>query len=338
MQPSLYQPEQGYLMNVQNKFLALALLLYGFNLSAIAQNTINYPNKPIHIIVPVAAGGNVDIVARTLGAEMSKILGQTIIVENKPSSASIVGTQYVAKAAPDGYTLLAHSSTFFAAPLIANNAGYRPVEDFAPISLTCKVAMFVMVNNAVSAKTIQDFVLLAKTHPGMAVASSGNGSTGHIAAEVFATRSGVKFTNIFYKGNAQSMIDVFSGQVPMMFDQVSTGVQNVLTGKLRALAITSLERSPLMPQVPTLAESGYPGYEDVTLNLLLAPAGTPKEIIQKLHFAVVKSLNQVELKKQFADKGIDLQSSQTPEDLGSLIKSEVVRLQKVALSAGIKPE
>jgi tripartite-type tricarboxylate transporter receptor subunit TctC len=309
-----------------------------FSIFSFAQNTVDYPNKPIHIIVPVAAGGNVDIVARTLGNEMSKILGQSVIIENKPSSASIIGTQYVAKAAPDGYTLLAHSSTFFAAPLISNNAGYDPVKDFAPISLTCKVPMFVMVNPIIQAKNIQEFVQYSKANPGIAVASSGNGSTGHIAAEVFANRAGIKFTNIFYKGNAQAMVDVFSGQVPMMFDQISTGVQNLKSGKLKALAITSLERSSLMPEIPTMAESGYPGYEDVTLNLLLAPAGTPKEIIQKLHGAVVKALNQPELKTKFAERGIDLVTSSSTDELGVVIKSEVSRLQKLAKSAGIKPE
>ena len=309
-----------------------------FSIFSFAQNTVDYPNKPIHIIVPVAAGGNVDIVARTLGNEISKILGQSVIIENKPSSASIIGTQYVAKATPDGYTLLAHSSTFFAAPLISNNAGYDPVKDFAPISLTCKVPMFVMVNPIIQAKNIQEFVQYSKANPGIAVASSGNGSTGHIAAEVFANRAGIKFTNIFYKGNAQAMVDVFSGQVPMMFDQISTGVQNVKSGKLKALAITSLERSSLMPEIPTMAESGYPGYEDVTLNLLLAPAGTPKEIIQKLHGAVVKALNQPELKTKFAERGIDLVTSSSTDELGVVIKSEVSRLQKLAKSAGIKPE
>jgi tripartite-type tricarboxylate transporter receptor subunit TctC len=309
-----------------------------FSVFSFGQSTADYPNKPIHIIVPVAAGGNVDIVARTLGNEISKILGQSVIIENKPSSASIVGTQYVAKAAPDGYTLLAHSSTFFAAPLISNNSGYDPVKDFAPISLTCKVPMFVMVNPIIQAKNIQEFVQYSKANPGIAVASSGNGSTGHIAAEVFANRAGIKFTNIFYKGNAQAMIDVFSGQVPMMFDQISTGVQNVKSGKLKALAITSLERSSLMPEIPTMAESGYPGYEDVTLNLLLAPAGTPKEITQKLHAAVVKALNQPELKAKFAERGIDLVTSSSTDELGVVIKSEVSRLQKLAKSAGIKPE
>jgi tripartite-type tricarboxylate transporter receptor subunit TctC len=325
-------------MNTKGTLLIILWFTSLISSIVFAESVADYPSKPIHIIVPVAAGGNVDIVARTLGNELSKILGQTVIIENKPSSASIVGTQYVAKSAPDGYTLLAHSSTFFAAPLISVNAGYDPIKDFAPISLTCKVAMFVMVNPNVPAKNIQEFIQLVKTDPGMPAASSGNGSTGHMATEVFANRAGIKFTNIFYKGNAQAMVDVFSGQVPMMFDQISTGVQNAKTGKLRALAITSLERSPLMPEVPTLAESGFAGYEDVTMNLLVAPAGTPKEIIQKLHSAVVKALNQTDLKNRFSEKGIDLVTSSSPEDLGNTIKSEVMRLQKVAKAAGIKPD
>ena len=314
--------------------LSLALICH----SSFGQNNADYPNKPIHIIVPVAAGGNVDIVARTVGNELSKILGQSVIVENKPSAASIVGTQYVAKAPPDGYTLLAHSSTFFAAPLISNTAGYDPVKDFVPISLTCKVPMFVMINPSIPVKNLQEFIQYTKNNPGVPVASSGNGSTGHIAAEVFANRAGIKFTNIFYKGNAQAMVDVFSGQVPMMFDQISTGVQNVKSGKLKALAITSLERSSLMPDIPTMAESGYPGYEDVTLNMLMAPAGTPKEITQKLHAAVAKLINQPELKARFGEKGIDLVASASPDELGNVIRSEVSRLQRLAKVAGIKPE
>jgi tripartite-type tricarboxylate transporter receptor subunit TctC len=323
-------------MNLLLKIFFISLL--SISQISFGQNSTDYPNKPIHIIVPVAAGGNVDIVARTIGNELTKILGQSVIIENKPSAASIVGTQYVAKAAPDGYTLLAHSSTFLAAPLISNNAGYDPIKDFAPISLTCKVPMFVMINPNVPVKNLQDFVQYAKNNPGIPVASSGNGSTGHIAAEVFANRAGIKFTNIFYKGNAQAMVDVFSGQVPMMFDQISTGVQNVKSGKLKALAITSLERSPLMPDIPTMIELGYPGYEDVTLNVLMAPAGTPKEIVQKLHAAVSKAINQADLKSRFNEKGIDLVASSSPEELGNLIKSEVNRLQKLAKTAGIKPE
>ena len=285
----------------------LALLGIAFStLGCLAQTAANYPNKPIRIIVPVAAGGNVDIIARSLALELSKSLGQPVLVENRPSAASIVGTQLVAKSAPDGYTLLAHSSIFFSAPLISENAGYDPVKDFSPISLTCKLPMFILVNPNLPAHTLGDLVTLAKANPGkIASSSSGNGSTGHMALEVFSSRSGTKFLNVFYKGNAQAVVDIVSGQVPMMFGQVGTGIQQVRNKTLRPLAVTSLTRSPLLPDLPTIAESGYPGYEDVTLNLLLAPAGTPPEVLNKLNLEVVKAFGSPELRSNFAERGID---------------------------------
>lgn len=306
---------------------------------AFGQAVSDYPSKAIRIIVPVAPGGNVDIVARTVAAELAKSMGQPVIVENRPSAASIVGTQIVAKAAPDGYTLLAHSSTFFTAPTISANAGYDPVRDFAPITLTCKAPMFMEVHPSVPARTVAEFVALAKAKPGeMTNANSGNGSTGHMAGEVFASRAGVKLLNVFYKGSAQAVIDVIGGQAMLMFDQISTSGPHVKGGKLRALAVTSLQRSPLFPDVPTMAESGYPGYEDVTLNFLLAPAGTPKEIIAKLHAEVAKAYRQPELIKRFAERSIELVASPSPEAFGETIKSEVARLSKVARDAGIKAE
>ena len=306
---------------------------------ALAQAVSDYPNRPIRIIVPVAPGGNVDIVARTVAAELAKSMGQPVIVENRPSAASIVGTQLVAKAAPDGYTLLAHSSTFFTAPTISANAGYDPIRDFVPITLTCKAPMFMEVHANVPARTVAEFVALAKARPGeVSSASSGNGSTGHMAGEVFSSRAGVKFLNVFYKGSAQAVIDVISGQAMLMFDQISTSGPHVKSGKLRALAVTSLQRSPLFPDVPTVAESGYPGYEDVTLNFLLAPAGTPKEIVARLHAEVVKAYKQPELVKRFAERSIELVASPSPEAFGEQIKSEVARLSKIARDAGIKAE
>jgi tripartite-type tricarboxylate transporter receptor subunit TctC len=324
------------------KFIQLAVGVMLASLcatQACAQGASDYPNKPIRIIVPVAPGGNVDIVARSLAAELSKSMGQPVVVENRPSAASIVGTQLVAKAAPDGYTLLAHSSTFFTAPTISANAGYDPVKDFAPITLTCKAPMFMEVHPGVAARTVAEFVALAKARPGeISNANSGNGSTGHMAGEVFASRAGLKLLNVFYKGSAQAVVDVISGHAMLMFDQISTSGPHVKGGKLRALAVTSLQRSPLFPDVPTLAESGYPGYEDVTLNFLLAPAGTPREILAKLHAEVVKAYQQPDLIERFAERSIELVASPSPEDFGNVIKSEVARLSKVARDAGIKAE
>jgi tripartite-type tricarboxylate transporter receptor subunit TctC len=306
---------------------------------ALAQSGADYPNKPIRIIVPVAPGGNVDIVARTVAAELAKSMGQPVVVENRPSAASIVGTQMVAKAAPDGYTLLAHSSTFFTAPTISANAAYDPVKDFTPVTLTCKAPMFMEVHAGFPARNVAEFVAMARAKPGeVSAASSGNGSTGHMAAEVFSSRAGVKLLNVFYKGSAQAVVDVVSGQATLMFDQISTSGPHVKGGKLRALAVTSLQRSPLFPDVPTMVESGYPGYEDVTLNFLLAPAGTPKAIVDKLHAEVVKAYKQPDLIKRFAERSIELVASPSPEAFGEQIKSEVARLSKVAREAGIKPE
>jgi tripartite-type tricarboxylate transporter receptor subunit TctC len=320
----------------QLKYL-LAFGLSLLTLTALAQDS--WPSRPIKIIVPVAPGGNVDIVARNLARELSKGLGQPVLVENRPSAASLVGTQLVAKAAPDGYTLLAHSSTFFSAPLIMKNAGYDPLKDFAPISLTCKAPMFLIASQSVPAKNLAELVQQAKARPGgFSVASSGNGSTGHIASEVFASRAGLKMLNIFYKGNAQAIVDVISGQTQLMFDQVSTAMAHVRSGKVRPLAVTSNTRSALFPEVPTIAESGYPGYEDVTLNMLLAPAGTPKEIVQRLHAELVKAYAQPAMVAQFAERGIDLVASPSPEEFGQLIRSEVARLGKLANEVGIKAE
>ena len=298
-----------------------------------------WPSRPIKIIVPVAAGGTVDIVARMIAQEISKGLGQTVVVENRPSSASLVGTQLVAKAAPDGYTLLAHSSTFFTAPLIAPNAGYDPIRDFAPITLTCKAPMVVVTGPGLQVKQLSELVQQAKANPGsISVASSGNGSTGHIASEVFANRAGLKMLNVFYKGNAQAVVDVVSGQTQLLFDQFSTSIGHVRSGKLRPLAVTSLNRSPLFPDVPTIAESGYPGYEDVTWNLLLAPAGTPKDIVNRLQAEVAKAYAQPELLARFAERGIDLVASSSAETFGQQVRAEVARVSKLAKEAGIKAE
>ena len=298
-----------------------------------------WPSRPIKIIVPVAAGGTVDIVARMLAQELSQSLGQSVVVENKPSAASLVGTQMVAKAAPDGYTLLAHSSTFFTAPLVVANAGYDPLRDFAPITLTCKAPMMLVAGPTVQAKTLAELVTQAKAQPGeFSVASSGNGSTGHIASEVFANRAGIKMLNVFYKGNSQSVIDVISGQTQLMYDQIGTAMAHVKAGKLRPLAVTSINRSPLFPEVPTIAELGYPGYEDVTLNMLLAPAGTPRDILVRLQAEVAKAYAKPELLAKFAERGIELVASPTPEAFALMVKSEVDRLRKVAREANIKAE
>jgi len=287
----------------------------------------------------VAAGGTVDIVARTLAQRMTDALGHQVIVENRPSASSLVGTQVVAKSPPDGYTLLATSTTFLSAPAVVKDPGYDPVKDFAPITLTCRVPMVLDVSPNLPVRSIKEFIALAKARPGeITYAASGVGSTGHIAGELFARQAGLKMLPIQYKGNAQSIVEVIGGQVAMMFDQVGTSAPYIRAGKLRPLGITSKKRSQLFPDLPTIDESGLPGYEDYTVNVLLAPAGTSKEILARLHAEVTKIAGAPELHKRFLDQGIELIASPSPDDFAAYVKSEVARYAKLAKDAGIKAD
>src|SRR5216684_6164355 len=259
--------------------------------AALAQSAADYPGRPIRIVVPLAAGGNVDIVARTLAEQIAKSLGQAVLVENRPGASSLVGTQFVARSAPDGYTVLAVANTFATVPLTVANPGYDPLKDFAGVTQTCLVPQVLVVNPSLPAQSVKELIALAKTQPGkFSYASSGNGSTGHMAAELFNRQAGVTMLHVPYKGNSQALIDVISGQVAMMFDQVSTSTPQIKAGKVRAIAVTSLARSPLLPEVPTVDESGVPGYEDITFNGMVAPAGTPRDILLRLNRAVAEAV------------------------------------------------
>jgi tripartite-type tricarboxylate transporter receptor subunit TctC len=298
-----------------------------------------YPNRVVKFIVPVAAGGTVDIVARTLAQRLTDALGHQVIVENRPSASSLVGTQVVAKSPPDGYTLLATSTTFLSAPAVVKDPGYDPVKDFTPITLTCRVPMVLDVSPNLPVRSIKEFIALAKARPGeITYAASGVGSTGHIAGELFARQAGIKMLPIQYKGNAQSIVEVIGGQVAMMFDQVGTSAPYIRAGKLRPLGITSKRRSQLFPDLPTIDESGLPGYEDYTVNVLLAPAGTSKEILARLHAEVTKIAGAPELHKRFLDQGIELIASPSPDEFAAYVRTEVARYAKLAKDASIKAE
>jgi len=336
---SIFINNNNKLAKFNNLIISIVLLLAYSYTNAQLNLAENYPTKPIRIIVPVAAGGTVDLVARAIANELTKSFGQTVLVENRPSAASLVGTLAVAHSNADGYTLLATSSTFITASVIIPNAGYDPIKDFVPISITCKSPMLVLINPETTVKNINELVKLAKLRPGeISVASSGNGSTGHIASEVFASRANIKFLNVFYKGNAQAMVDVMGGQANLIFDQLSTAGVQYKTGKLKALAITSMRRSSLFPEIPTISESGYPGYEDVTLNFILAPVGTPKEITAKLNYEIQKIMKNKELVAKFAEKGIELIASPSIDDFKIQMKTEVERVTTLVNNAGIKAD
>ena len=318
-------------------FAAAALAL--LHAAAQAQTAGAYPTRSVRIVVPLAPGGNVDLVVRALAPRLSEGLGQQVIVENRPGASSLVGTQAVAKAPADGYTLLAIANTFAVVPSIVTSAGYDPLKDFAPISLTCLVPQVVVVNPSLPVRSIKELVALAKARPNeISYASSGTGGTGHMAVELFARQAGVKLLHVPYKGNSQALVDVIAGHVPMMFDQVSTSLQHIKAGKLRGLAVTSRTRSPLLPNLPTVDESGVPGFEDITFNGLVAPAGTPREILNRLNAEITKAVRTPALRDRFIELGVELTSSASPEQFQAYIKTEFDKKARLAREAGIKLE
>lgn len=314
-------------------------VLSAYAVAAPAQAPADYPSRTIRIVVPLAAGGNVDLVARALADRLAKSLGQSVLVENRPGASSLVGTQFVAKSSADGYTLLAMANTFATVPLLVPNPGYDPLKDFTGVTLTCLVPQVIIVNPALPAQSVRELIALAKSQPGsISYGTSGNGSTGHMAAELLNRQAGVKMLHIPYKGNSQALVDVIGGQVAMMFDQVSTSAPQIKAGKVRALAVTSLKRSPLLPEVPTVDESGVPGYEDITFNGLVAPAGTPRAVLVRLNRAVAEAVSAPDLHKRFIERGVELIASASPEAFTEHIRAEFEKKGRLAREAGIKAE
>ena len=313
-------------------FFVTALFLAA---SAFAQ----YPTKPIRIVVPLVPGGNQDIVARALAEELSKGLGQQVLVENRPGQSAIVGTQFVKSAAPDGYTLLSVAVTFARVPAVVKAAGYDPAADFAGVSLVCRIPQVLVVNANHPAKTLQDLIALARAKPGeISFGSSGNGSTGHVAAEMFMRMTGTKLLHVAYKGNAQALIDVMGGQIAMMFDQVSTSGGHVKGGKLRALGVTTKTRSPVLPEVPTLHEQGLTDFEDVTWNGIVAPAGTPREVLVRLNSEISRVMASAGFRQKYLERGIEMVASRSPEEFSAYVKSEADAFARLVREAGIKVE
>lgn len=296
-----------------------------------------YPAKIIRIINPLAAGGNVDIVARGVAEQLSRQLGQQVLVENRPGASALVGTRYVKGQPADGYTMLAVANTFARVPAIIPDAGYDPVKDFTGVSQTCDIPMVLVVNPALPVKTFREFIALAKKRPGeLTYGSAGVGGTGHVAAEMLGQQAGIKLMHIPYKGNAPATTDLVGGQIMLMFDQVSTSAAYVKAGRLRALAVTSKTRTPLFPDLPTIDESGVKGFHDTTFNGLMAPAGTPREILEKLRAEVVKAVAVQALRDRFDKLGIPLVASASLDDYNAFIRSHVENFARLAKTAGIK--
>ena len=296
-----------------------------------------YPAKPIRLVVPLAPGGNVDIVARALANQIAEASGWQFIVENRPGASSLVGTQFVAKAPGDGYTFLAMANTFATVPSLMAKPGYDVFRDFSAVTLTCLVPMVLVVNPSLPVKTVRDLIALAKARPGeLSYATAGVGSTGHIAGELLSRHAGMRMLHVPYKGNSQAIVDVIGGQVAIMFDQISTAEPQVKAGKLRGLAVTSRTRSPLFPALPTVDESGAPGFEEITFNGLVAPANTPRELRARMLQEIAKAVATPRLRESFIERGVELKASASPEDFAAYIKAEFDKKAKLAKEANIR--
>ncbi len=310
----------------------------GWLAPAHAQDAATYPSKPIRVVVPVVAGGALDNVARMLGQRLSERLGQPVLIENRPGAAGVIGMDAVAKAAPDGYTPL-----FAAAPIALNTAlgmklPYDPYADFAPISLVASIPGLIAVHPSTPYRSLADVIDDAKRRPeGVSYAVANIGAVTHLMGEALKARTGSNLVLVAYKGAGQAIQDVVGGTVPVIFDTyIPTGTQ-VVAGKLRAIAVASNKRSPLLPDVPTVVEQGYPEIVGSGFYGLLAPAKTPPEIVARLHAAVVASVDQTDVRKRLVDQGYEVHAS-TPQEYTAFIRREIERWTPVVKSAGIKAE
>ena len=282
-----------------------------------------FPSRPIRIIVPLSPGGNVDLVTRNLASKLTEQFGQQVLVDNRPGGNTVIGTEAVARAAPDGHTVLAASNTFVATPGLVPKIPYDPVRDFAGVSLIARLPQALVVHPSLPVRSVKELVALAKARPGEIVhATQGEASTGRIAAEMFTQKTGATFMHVPYKGGGHALIDLLGGQASMMFATVSTVLPHVKSGRIRALGLTSKERSPLFPGVPTIAEAGVPGYEATIFNLIAAPIATPREIRARLQREIARAVALPELKARFVDQGVELVASASPEECTALIKTE----------------
>ena len=313
--------------------LLVALLLPLSFHCAFAQT---YPNKPVTFVVGFAPGGGADVVARILGEEMGKVLGRQIIIDNRPGAGGTIGADLVARASPDGYTLfvggLGPNAT---AHSLYANLRYDSLRDFAPIGLFSENPNALSVHTSVPAKSVRELIALAKARPGvLGYASAGNGSGQHLAGELFKSMARINMLHVPYKGVAAGMNDLLAGRIDLMFPPIFSVVPLANAGRVRVLGVTTLTRSSALPNVPTIAEAGVPGYEQIAWNALLAPAGTPREIVAALHAATGKALASDELRKKFEAVGAVPKLS-TPDQLAAFLRSEIAKYGKLIKEAGV---
>jgi tripartite-type tricarboxylate transporter receptor subunit TctC len=296
----------------------------------------NYPSRAVHVIVPFAAGGPADIYARFVGQHLQEVLGQPFVVEDRPGGGSVVGTDAVAKSAPDGYTLLMMSNTHTVNESLISNKPFQLLRDFVPVAPVNYSDLVLVVHPSVPVNTLADLIALAKAKPNVLnYASSGPGTPYHMAGELFKAMAGVAIVHVPYKGSSGARTDVLGGQVQMMFDAITTMAPNVRAGKLKALGTTGKVRSPVLPEVPTVAEAGVPGYEATIWLGIVAPAGTPKAVVERLNAEIRKIVNTPEVREAWARQGASPLSMST-EEFGQYLRDDIAKWAQVVKISGAK--
>ena len=296
-----------------------------------------YPTKPIRLVVPFPPGGSLDVVARAIGQKLTEAWGQPIVIDNRPGAGGNIGADLVAKSAPDGYTILEGAlSTHAVNVSLYSKMPYDPVRDFAPITLVAITPNVLVLNPSFPANSVPELIAYAKAHPGgLSFGSGSNGSAGHLAGELFKTETGVDMVHIPYKGGAPALQALLAGDTQLMFDNLANSTPQLKAGKLKALAVTTAKRSALAPELPTLAETGLPGFDIYTWWGFMAPAGTPKEIIAKWNGEVTRILATPEMKAFFAQQGAE-PAPTTPEQFAALIRSEIPKYAKIVKASGAR--
>ena len=320
------------MLKIKLPALTLALGATG----AVAQGPA-FPVKPVRIVVPSSPGGGTDILARVLAQKMSESLGQQFVVENRPGAGQVIGIEAVARAAPDGYTLLMAASAIVIAEVIYAKPPYDTLRDFAPVTLAASLPNILVVHPALPAKTVRELIALAKTRPGqLNYSSAGSGTSPHLSMELFRLMAGITLTHIPYKGTGPATVDLIAGQVQLSMPNVLTALPQIKGGKLRALGVTSARRATGLPAIPAIAET-LPGYEAIQWYGLLAPAGTPREIVARVQAEIARILMLPEVKERLAADGADAVGSR-PEEFAAYIRAELAKWGKVVKNGGIKLE
>ena len=316
--------------------LSLAIAVCVSAVQAGAQSS-NYPDRPIKILVGFSAGGGTDVVARILAQKLTETFGQTAVVENRTGASGLIAAEAVAKSAPDGYTLMMGSQTTLAvAPTLYRKTALDASRDFAGVAMSGISPLVLVVHPSVPARSVNDIIALAKAKPGtINFGSGGLGTTPHMTGELFASVAGIKLTHVAYRGEAPAINDLIGGQIPLMFANLSAVIGNIRVGQLRALAVTSAQRTAVAPEIPTVAEAGLPGFAAATWFALVAPAGTPGELLTLLNGQVKRALAEPDVKRRFADLGMTAEDS-TPDGLDAYIRSEIAKWTKVIRDADIR--